>query len=93
MLDWQSLIVLTNNHNEEVRVSILRLMHAYLERAPNSLKHSLIKNRGFLLLANQLYQFKTTSRLIEARDPRTARDRQDDRFDRFWPLDPELKLH
>ena len=74
VLDWQSLIVLTNNHNEEVRVSILRLMHAYLERAPNSLKHSLIKNRGFLLLANQLYQFKTTSRLIEARDPRTARD-------------------
>ena len=66
VLDWQSLIVLANNHNEEVRVSILRLMHAYLERAPNSLKHSLIKNRGFLLLANQLYQFKTTSRLIEA---------------------------
>ena len=79
VLDWQSLIVLTNNHNEEVRVSILRLMHAYLERAPNSLKHSLIKNRGFLLLANQLYQFKTTSRLIEARGPRTARDRKNDR--------------
>ena len=66
VLDWQSLIVLTNNPDDEIRVAILRLLHSYLERAPQQLKMNLIKNRGFLLLANQLYQYKTTQPLIQA---------------------------
>ena len=66
VLDWQSLIVLTNNSNDDIRVSIVKLITAYLERAPQYQKISLVKNRGFLLLANQLYQYRTTSDLIQA---------------------------
>lgn len=66
VLNWQTLIVLANSDNAAIRCSTLRLFNSYLERAPTACKNKLIKSRGFLLFANQLYQHPATTELVEA---------------------------
>ena len=58
-------MVLCNNRSEAIRVAVLKLLATYLERAGQPIKNALVKQRGFLLMANQLYQYRTTSRLTE----------------------------
>ena len=66
VLNWQTLIVLANSESSEVRCATLRVFNSYLERAPIACKNKLVKSRGFLLFANQLYQHPTTSEIVEA---------------------------
>jgi hypothetical protein len=66
VLNWETLIVLANSENCLIRCATLRLFHSYLERAPDLTKLKLIKSRGFLLFANQLYQHTATKELVEA---------------------------
>ena len=72
VIDWKCLVVLCNNRNEHIRCAVLKLLQTYLERANQSSKSSLVKQRGFLLLANQLYQYPTTLKLVEAAVSLTA---------------------
>ena len=66
VIDWKCLVVLCNNRNEGIRCGVLKLLQSYLERASQSNKSSLVKQRGFLLLSNQLYQYPTTAKIVEA---------------------------
>ena len=66
VIDWKCLVVLCNNRNEGIRFGVLKLLQSYLERASQSNKSSLVKQRGFLLLSNQLYQYPTTAKIVEA---------------------------
>ena len=66
VLNWQTLIVLANSENSDIRCATLRLLNSYLERAPVQAKNRLVKSRGFLLFANQLYQHSSSAELIEA---------------------------
>ncbi|XP_048341727.1 LOW QUALITY PROTEIN: lysosomal-trafficking regulator [Sphaerodactylus townsendi] len=59
------LIVLVNHPSALIQQRVIKLLDAYFHRATREQKERFLKNRGFSLLANQLYLHQGTQELIE----------------------------
>ena len=67
VLTPEFILVITNHPNEEIRSVAVRLMREYIQRTHGTLEvhgHRLLKLEGYLLLANQLHQYKATENLV-----------------------------
>ncbi|GFS19430.1 lysosomal-trafficking regulator [Elysia marginata] len=62
----KSMLVLAKNPSADVRLAVIKLLGAYLYRAPSTLIDAFIKMDGFYLLANQLRSFPVHSSHVEA---------------------------
>ncbi|XP_055879864.1 lysosomal-trafficking regulator-like isoform X2 [Biomphalaria glabrata] len=61
----KSLLVLVKNPSSEMRLAVMKLLGAYLTKAPPSLIDTFLKMDGFYLLANQLRSFPVNKYHIE----------------------------
>ncbi|XP_031215289.1 lysosomal-trafficking regulator isoform X3 [Mastomys coucha] len=59
------LLVLVNHPSSAIQQGVIKLLHAYFSRASKEQKDKFLKNRGFSLLANQLYLHRATQELLE----------------------------
>ncbi|XP_021071161.1 lysosomal-trafficking regulator isoform X2 [Mus pahari] len=59
------LLVLVNHPSPAIQQGVIKLLHAYINRASKEQKDKFLKNRGFSLLANQLYLHRGTQELLE----------------------------
>ncbi|NXS73466.1 LYST regulator, partial [Pandion haliaetus] len=59
------LIVLVNHPSPLVQQGVIKLLDAYFNRARREQKEKFLKNRGFSLLANQLYLHQGTQEVVE----------------------------
>ncbi|XP_068010972.1 lysosomal-trafficking regulator [Melanerpes formicivorus] len=59
------LIVLVNHPSPLIQQGVIKLLDAYFNRARREQKEKFLKNRGFSLLANQLYLHQGTQEVIE----------------------------
>nr|XP_056708316.1 lysosomal-trafficking regulator isoform X1 [Euleptes europaea] len=59
------LIVLVNHPSSLIQQGVIKLLDAYFHRATREQKEKFLKNRGFSLLANQLYLHQGTRELTE----------------------------
>ncbi|NWW86867.1 LYST regulator, partial [Rhynochetos jubatus] len=59
------LIVLVNHPSPLIQQGVIKLLDAYFNRAKREQKEKFLKNRGFSLLANQLYLHQGTQEVIE----------------------------
>ncbi|XP_060099186.1 lysosomal-trafficking regulator [Heteronotia binoei] len=59
------LIVLINHPSTLIQQGVIKLLDAYFRRATREQKEKFLKNRGFSLLANQLYLHQGTLELME----------------------------
>ncbi|KAL8185863.1 UNVERIFIED_CONTAM: hypothetical protein K2H54_059137 [Gekko kuhli] len=59
------LIVLVNHPSTLIQQGVIKLLDAYFRRATREQKEKFLKNRGFSLLANQLYLHQGTPELME----------------------------
>ncbi|XP_019602532.2 lysosomal-trafficking regulator isoform X1 [Rhinolophus sinicus] len=59
------LLVLVNHPSPAIQQGVIKLLHAYFNRASKEQKDKFLKNRGFSLLANQLYLHRGTQELLE----------------------------
>ncbi|XP_070590091.1 lysosomal-trafficking regulator isoform X2 [Erythrolamprus reginae] len=59
------LIVLVNHPSTLIQQGVIKLLNTYFSRATKEQKEKFLKNRGFSLLANQLYLHQGTQDLIE----------------------------
>ncbi|GFN74593.1 lysosomal-trafficking regulator [Plakobranchus ocellatus] len=62
----KSMLVLAKNPSADVRLAVIKLLGAYLYRAPSTLIDAFIKMDGFYLLANQLRSFPVHASHVEA---------------------------
>ncbi|XP_035828113.1 lysosomal-trafficking regulator isoform X2 [Aplysia californica] len=62
----KSMLVLAKNPSADMRLAVMKLLGAYLSRAPATLVDAFIKLDGFYLLANQLRSFPVNTRHVEA---------------------------
>ncbi|XP_058165487.1 lysosomal-trafficking regulator isoform X2 [Dasypus novemcinctus] len=60
------LLVLVNHPSPAVQQGVIKLLDAYFNRASKEQKDKFLKNRGFSLLANQLYLHRGTQDLLES---------------------------
>ncbi|XP_067392088.1 lysosomal-trafficking regulator isoform X2 [Emydura macquarii macquarii] len=60
-----TLIVLVNHPCHLIQQGVIKLLDAYFSRATREQKEKFLKNRGFSLLANQLYLHQGTQELVE----------------------------
>uniref|UniRef100_A0A5F8GZ26 Lysosomal trafficking regulator n=1 Tax=Monodelphis domestica TaxID=13616 RepID=A0A5F8GZ26_MONDO len=60
-----TLIVLLNHPSPLIQQGVIKLLDAYFIRASKEQKDKFLKNRGFALLANQLYLHQGTQKLLE----------------------------
>ncbi|XP_004620422.2 lysosomal-trafficking regulator isoform X1 [Sorex araneus] len=59
------LLVLVNHPSSAIQQGVIKLLDAYFNRASKEQKDKFLKNRGFSLLANQLYLHRGTQELLE----------------------------
>nr|XP_012593737.1 lysosomal-trafficking regulator isoform X3 [Microcebus murinus] len=59
------LLVLVNHPSPAIQQGVIKLLDAYFNRASKEQKDKFLKNRGFSLLANQLYLHRGTQELLE----------------------------
>ncbi|XP_065486599.1 lysosomal-trafficking regulator isoform X4 [Caloenas nicobarica] len=59
------LIVLVNHPSPLIQQGVIKLLDAYFNRARREQKEKFLKNRGFSLLANQLYLHQGTLEVVE----------------------------
>ncbi|XP_061480531.1 lysosomal-trafficking regulator isoform X2 [Rhineura floridana] len=59
------LIVLVNHPSALIQQGVIKLLDTYFSRATSEQKERFLKNRGFSLLANQLYLHQGTQELME----------------------------
>uniref|UniRef100_A0A0F7Z9T4 Lysosomal-trafficking regulator n=1 Tax=Crotalus adamanteus TaxID=8729 RepID=A0A0F7Z9T4_CROAD len=59
------LIVLVNHPSTLIQQGVIKLLNTYFSRATREQKEKFLKNRGFSLLANQLYLHQGTPELME----------------------------
>ncbi|XP_053461184.1 lysosomal-trafficking regulator isoform X1 [Nycticebus coucang] len=59
------LLVLVNHPSPAIQQGVIKLLDAYFSRASKEQKDKFLKNRGFSLLANQLYLHRGTQELLE----------------------------
>ncbi|XP_074846230.1 lysosomal-trafficking regulator [Carettochelys insculpta] len=60
-----TLIVLVNHPSPLIQQGVIKLLDAYFNRATREQKEKFLRNRGFSLLANQLYLHQGTQELVE----------------------------
>ncbi|XP_044530512.1 lysosomal-trafficking regulator [Gracilinanus agilis] len=60
-----TLIVLLNHPSPLIQQGVIKLLDAYFSRSSKEQKDKFLKNRGFALLANQLYLHQGTQKLLE----------------------------
>ncbi|CAG5132645.1 unnamed protein product, partial [Candidula unifasciata] len=61
----KSLLVLAKNPSSDMRLAVIKLLGAYLSKAPSNLIDAFIKMDGFYLLANQLRSFSVCWQHVE----------------------------
>uniref|UniRef100_A0A8B9C343 Lysosomal trafficking regulator n=1 Tax=Anser brachyrhynchus TaxID=132585 RepID=A0A8B9C343_9AVES len=59
------LVVLVNHPSPLIQQGVIKLLDAYFNRARREQKEKFLKNRGFSLLANQLYLHQGTQEVVE----------------------------
>ncbi|XP_048656352.1 lysosomal-trafficking regulator isoform X3 [Marmota marmota marmota] len=65
IIQADTLLVLVNHPSPAIQQGVIKLLHAYFNRASKEQKDKFLKNRGFSLLANQLYLHRGTQELLE----------------------------
>uniref|UniRef100_A0A8C8SEP2 Lysosomal-trafficking regulator n=1 Tax=Pelusios castaneus TaxID=367368 RepID=A0A8C8SEP2_9SAUR len=65
LIQPETLIVLVNHPCHLIQQGVIKLLDAYFNRATREQKEKFLKNRGFSLLANQLYLHQGTQELVE----------------------------
>uniref|UniRef100_A0A8C5F1U2 Lysosomal-trafficking regulator n=1 Tax=Gopherus evgoodei TaxID=1825980 RepID=A0A8C5F1U2_9SAUR len=65
LIQPDTLIVLVNHPSPLIQERVIKLLDAYFNRATREQKEQFLKNRGFSLLANQLYLHQGTQELVE----------------------------
>ncbi|KYO18831.1 lysosomal-trafficking regulator isoform C [Alligator mississippiensis] len=60
-----TLIVLVNHPSPLIQQGVIKFLDAYFNRATREQKEKFLKNRGFSLLANQLYLHQGTQEVVE----------------------------
>ncbi|XP_036893214.1 lysosomal-trafficking regulator isoform X1 [Sturnira hondurensis] len=65
LIQADALLVLVNHPSPAIQQGVIKLLDAYFNRASKELKDKFLKNRGFSLLANQLYLHRGTRELLE----------------------------
>ncbi|XP_063116159.1 lysosomal-trafficking regulator isoform X3 [Cavia porcellus] len=65
LIQADTLLVLVNHPSPAIQQGVIKLLHAYFNRASKEQKDKFLKNRGFSLLANQLYLHRGTQELLE----------------------------
>ncbi|XP_073194262.1 lysosomal-trafficking regulator isoform X3 [Lepidochelys kempii] len=65
LIQPDTLIVLVNHPSPLIQQGVIKLLDAYFNRATREQKEKFLKNRGFSLLANQLYLHQGTQELLE----------------------------
>ncbi|XP_013360148.1 PREDICTED: lysosomal-trafficking regulator isoform X3 [Chinchilla lanigera] len=66
LIQADTLLVLVNHPSPAIQQGVIKLLHAYFNRASKEQKDKFLKNRGFSLLANQLYLHRGTQELLES---------------------------
>uniref|UniRef100_A0A8D0HE81 Lysosomal-trafficking regulator n=1 Tax=Sphenodon punctatus TaxID=8508 RepID=A0A8D0HE81_SPHPU len=66
LIQPDTLIVLVNHPSPFIQQGVIKLLDAYFNRATREQKEKFLKNRGFSLLANQLYLHPGTRELSES---------------------------
>ncbi|KAM5234906.1 lysosomal-trafficking regulator [Ctenodactylus gundi] len=66
LIQADTLLVLVNHPSPAIQLGVIKLLHAYFNRASKEQKDRFLKNRGFTLLANQLYLHRGTQELLES---------------------------
>uniref|UniRef100_A0A8C4L654 Lysosomal trafficking regulator n=1 Tax=Equus asinus asinus TaxID=83772 RepID=A0A8C4L654_EQUAS len=65
LIQADTLLVLVNHPSPAIQQGVIKLLDAYFTRASKEQKDKFLKNRGFSLLANQLYLHRGTQELLE----------------------------
>ncbi|XP_037366283.1 lysosomal-trafficking regulator [Talpa occidentalis] len=65
LIQADTLLVLVNHPSPAIQQGVIKLLDAYFNRASKEQKDKFLKNRGFSLLANQLYLHQGTQELLE----------------------------
>nr|XP_006122129.1 lysosomal-trafficking regulator isoform X1 [Pelodiscus sinensis]XP_014428565.1 lysosomal-trafficking regulator isoform X1 [Pelodiscus sinensis]XP_025039908.1 lysosomal-trafficking regulator isoform X1 [Pelodiscus sinensis]XP_025039909.1 lysosomal-trafficking regulator isoform X1 [Pelodiscus sinensis]XP_025039910.1 lysosomal-trafficking regulator isoform X1 [Pelodiscus sinensis]XP_025039911.1 lysosomal-trafficking regulator isoform X1 [Pelodiscus sinensis] len=65
LIQPDTLTVLVNHPSPLIQQGVIKLLDAYFNRATREQKEKFLKNRGFSLLANQLYLHQGTQELVE----------------------------
>ncbi|XP_040824116.1 lysosomal-trafficking regulator isoform X2 [Ochotona curzoniae] len=65
LIQAETLLVLVNHPSPAIQQGVVKLLEAYFNRASKEQKDKFLKNRGFSLLANQLYLHRGTQELLE----------------------------
>lgn len=65
LIQADTLLVLINHPSPAIQQGVIKLLDAYFNRASKEQKDKFLKNRGFSLLANQLYLHRGTQELLE----------------------------
>nr|XP_045006323.1 lysosomal-trafficking regulator isoform X2 [Jaculus jaculus] len=65
LIHADTLLVLVNHPSPAIQQGVIKLLHAYFARASKEQKGRFLKNRGFSLLANQLYLHRGTQELLD----------------------------
>ncbi|XP_077024529.1 lysosomal-trafficking regulator isoform X2 [Tamandua tetradactyla] len=65
LIQADTLLVLVNHPSPAIQQGVIKLLDAYFNRASKEQKEKFLKNRGFSLLANQLYLHRGTQELLE----------------------------
>ncbi|KAK2086013.1 hypothetical protein P7K49_035438 [Saguinus oedipus] len=65
LIQADTLLVLVNHPSPAIQQGVIKLLDAYFARASKEQKDKFLKNRGFSLLANQLYLHRGTQELLE----------------------------
>ncbi|XP_037677522.1 lysosomal-trafficking regulator isoform X2 [Choloepus didactylus] len=65
VIQADTLLVLVNHPSPAIQQGVIKLLDAYFNRASKEQKDKFLKNRGFSLLANQLYLHRGTQELLE----------------------------
>ncbi|XP_036133268.1 lysosomal-trafficking regulator isoform X2 [Molossus molossus] len=65
LIHAEVLLVLMNHPSPAIQQGVIKLLDAYFNRASKEQKDKFLKNRGFSLLANQLYLHRGTQELLE----------------------------
>ncbi|XP_016055350.1 PREDICTED: lysosomal-trafficking regulator isoform X2 [Miniopterus natalensis] len=65
LIQAEVLLVLVNHPSPAIQQGVIKLLDAYFNRASKEQKDKFLKNRGFSLLANQLYLHQGTQEVLE----------------------------
>ncbi|KAB1275623.1 Lysosomal-trafficking regulator [Camelus dromedarius] len=65
LIQADTFLVLVYHPSPAIQRGVIKLLHAYFNRASKEQKDKFLKNRGFSLLANQLYLHRGTQELLE----------------------------